>query len=171
MLSIKIDTSAMETLNLPQYDLNIKSDAQSKYIFDIIRKKFLVLTPEEWVRQNFVHYLVHELHYPPSLMMTENGLKLFNTQKRSDIVVYDRNGKPLAVVECKAADVKITQETFNQVARYNIIFKAPIIIVTNGIKHYCARFDAATSRYTFLKEIPQYKDIMENGDGSVSRQG
>ena len=82
--------------------------------------------------------------------MTENGLKLFNTQKRSDIVVYDRNGNPLVVVECKAADVKITQETFNQVARYNIKFKAPLIIVTNGLNHYCAKFDAATSRYTFL---------------------
>ncbi|MCR5455196.1 MAG: type I restriction enzyme HsdR N-terminal domain-containing protein [Bacteroidales bacterium] len=148
-----------ENLNLPQYDLNIKSDAQSKYIFDIIRKKFLVLTPEEWVRQNFVHYLVEALHYPPSLMMTENGLKLFNTQKRSDIVVYDRNGHPLAVVECKAADVKITQETFNQVARYNIKFKAPIIIVTNGIKHYCARYDADTSQYTFLNSIPEYSQI------------
>lgn len=154
----------METLNLPQYDLNIKSDAQSKYIFDIIRKKFLVLTPEEWVRQNFVHYLAEDLHYPLPLMRTENSLKLFNTQKRSDIVVYGRDGSPLAVVECKAADVKITQETFNQVARYNIKFKAPIIIVTNGIKHYCARFDAATSRYTFLKTIPEYSQITTNED-------
>ena len=159
----------MEKLNLPQYDLNIKSDAQSKYIFDIIRKKFLVLTPEEWVRQNFVHYLVNELHYPPSLMMTENGLKLFNTQKRSDIVVYDRNGNPLAVVECKAADVKITQETFNQVARYNIKFKAPIVIVTNGLNHYCARYDASNCKYTFLKEIPQYSQIINNEDNQSDK--
>ena len=155
----------MEKLNLPQYDYNIKTDGQNTYIFDIIRKKYLVLTPEEWVRQNFVHYLVEHLHYPTSLMMTENGLKLFNTQKRSDIVVYDRNGNPLAVVECKAADVKITQETFNQVARYNIKFKAPVIMVTNGLQHYCARFDAETSKYTFLKEIPLYGDI------SGGRQG
>lgn len=149
----------MEPLNLPPRDLNIKSDGQNTYIFDVIRKKYLVLTPEEWVRQNFVHYLIQDLHYPAPLMMTENGLKLFNTQKRSDIVVYDRNGSPLVVVECKAADVKITQETFNQVARYNIKFKAPLIIVTNGLNHYCAKFDAATSRYTFLKEIPQYKEV------------
>ncbi len=155
----------METLNLPQYDLNIKSDAQSKYIFDIIRKKFLVLTPEEWVRQNFVHYLTEDLHYPASLMMTENGLKLFNTQKRSDIVIYDRNGNPLVVVECKATDVKITQETFNQVARYNIKFRAPLIIVTNGLSHYCAKYDANRSKYTFLKDIPQYGDLIGGRQG------
>ncbi|MBO7462686.1 MAG: type I restriction enzyme HsdR N-terminal domain-containing protein [Bacteroidales bacterium] len=153
----------MEPLNLPPHDLNIKSDGQNTYIFDVIRKKFLVLTPEEWVRQNFVHYLIEDLHYPAPLMMTENGLKLFNTQKRSDIVIYDRNGSPLVVVECKAADVKITQETFNQVARYNIKFKAPLIIVTNGLNHYCAKFDAEKSRYTFLKEIPKYDEIIIDG--------
>ena len=122
----------MEALNLPRHDISIRNDGTRTYIFDIIRKKYLVLTPEEWVRQNFVHYLTEDLHYPASLMMTENGLKLFNTQKRSDIVIYDRNGNPLVVVECKATDVKITQETFNQVARYNIKFRAPLIIVTNG---------------------------------------
>ena len=153
----------MEPLNLPPHDLNIKSDGQNTYIFDVIRKKFLVLTPEEWVRQNFVHYLIEDLHYPAPLMMTENGLKLFNTQKRSDSVIYDRNGSPLVVVECKAADVKITQETFNQVARYNIKFKAPLIIVTNGLNHYCAKFDAEKSRYTFLKEIPKYDEIIIDG--------
>lgn len=149
----------MEQLNLPPCDLSIKADAQNKYIFDIIRKKYLVLTPEEWVRQNFVHYLVEHLGYPASLMMTENGLKLFNTQKRSDIVVYSRNGDALAVVECKASDVRITQETFNQVARYNINFKAPIIIVTNGINHYSARYHIAENRYEFLREIPKYNEI------------
>jgi len=154
----------MEALNLPQHDLSIKTEAQNKYIFDIIRKKYLVLTPEEWVRQNFVHYLVEDLGYPASLMMTENGLKLFNTQKRSDIVVYSRNAEPLAVVECKATDVKITQETFNQVARYNINFKAPIIIATNGINHYCARFHEAENRYEFLREIPTYTQILSYHD-------
>jgi hypothetical protein len=155
----------MEALNLPRHDLSISTEGQYTYIFDIIRKKRLVLTPEEWVRQNFVHYLIEDLHYPPSLMMTENGLKLFNTQKRSDIVVYDRNGAPLVVVECKAADVKITQETFNQVARYNITWKAPFVMVTNGLNHYCARYDAATCKYTFLKEIPQYGDIIGGRQG------
>ncbi len=150
----------MEKLNLPQYGLNIKTDAQNKYIFDIIRKKFLVLTPEEWVRQNFVHFLINDLHYPQSLIATENGLKLFNTQKRADIVIYGRDMKPLVVVECKATDVTITQETFNQVARYNINFKARLVIVTNGMKHYCARFDAASSRYTFLNEIPDYSQLI-----------
>lgn len=150
----------MEQLNLPPFAVNIKTDMQNKYIFDIIRKKYLVLTPEEWVRQHFVHYLVEHLGYPQSLMATENGLKLFNTQKRSDIVVYTRNGEPLAVVECKAADVRISQETFNQVARYNIKFKAPIIMVTNGINHYCARYIIGDNRYEFLREIPRYEEIV-----------
>ncbi len=155
----------MEALNLPQQDLSIRNDGTRTYIFDIIRKKYLVLTPEEWVRQNFVHYLTEDLHYPASLMMTENGLKLFNTQKRSDIVIYDRNGNPLVVVECKATDVKITQETFNQVARYNIKFRAPLIIVTNGLSHYCAKYDANRSKYTFLKDIPQYGDLIGGRQG------
>ena len=155
----------MEALNLPQHDLSIRNDGTRTYIFDIIRKKYLVLTPEEWVRQNFVHYLTEDLHYPASLMMTENGLKLFNTQKRSDIVIYDRNGNPLVVVECKATDVKITQETFNQVARYNIKFRAPLIIVTNGLSHYCAKYDAVSSKYTFLKDIPQYGDLIGGRQG------
>lgn len=155
----------MEALNLPQHDISIRNDGTRTYIFDIIRKKYLVLTPEEWVRQNFVHYLTEDLHYPASLMMTENGLKLFNTQKRSDIVIYDRNGNPLVVVECKATDVKITQETFNQVARYNIKFRAPLIIVTNGLSHYCARYDAKSSKYTFLKDIPQYGDLIGGRQG------
>ncbi len=150
----------METLNLPVHDLSIRTEAQNKYIFDIIRKKYLVLTPEEWVRQNFVHYLVEDLGYPASLMRTENGLKLYNTQKRSDIVVYSRNAEPLAVVECKATDVRITQETFNQVARYNINFKAPIIIATNGLNHYCARYHRGENRYEFLRGIPSYTQII-----------
>ena len=155
----------MEVLNLPRHDISIRNDGTRTYIFDIIRKKYLVLTPEEWVRQNFVHYLTEDLHYPASLMMTENGLKLFNTQKRSDIVIYDRNGNPLVVVECKATDVKITQETFNQVARYNIKFRAPLIIVTNGLSHYCAKYDANSSKYTFLKDIPQYGDLIGGRQG------
>ncbi len=158
----------MERLNLPPYAVNIKTDTQNKYIFDIIRKKYLVLTPEEWVRQHFVHYLVEHLGYPQSLMMTENGLKLFNTQKRSDIVIYTRNGEPLAVVECKAQDVKITQETFNQVARYNIKFKAPIIMVTNGISHYCARYIAADGKYEFLRQIPTYQQITSADENNTT---
>lgn len=160
----------MEKLNLPQYDISIKTDSQNKYIFDIIRKKYLVLTPEEWVRQNFVRFLINDLHYPQSLMITENGLKLYNTIKRSDIVVYNRNAKPIAVVECKAPDVKITQETFNQVARYNIKFKAQIIIVTNGLCHYCAKYNDTNKKYTFLNKIPDYQFIETNDENNSSDQ-
>ena len=110
----------MQNLNLPPCSLTIKNGFQNKYIFDIIRKKYIVLTPEEWVRQHFVHYLIDYKHYPPGLMRTENGLKLYNTIKRSDIVIYNRNAEAVALVECKAPEVKISQSTFDQIARYNI---------------------------------------------------
>lgn len=159
----------MQKLNLPTYDLSIKFEAQNKYIFDILRKKYLVLTPEEWVRQNFVHFLINEKKYPQSLMNTEIGMKIFNTQKRSDIVVYSKNGNPVAVVECKATDVKITQQTFNQIARYNIKLKAQILIVTNGLTHYCVRYNKATNKYEFLHEIPFYNQIIENEDNQSNK--
>ncbi|MCQ2249715.1 MAG: type I restriction enzyme HsdR N-terminal domain-containing protein [Bacteroidales bacterium] len=158
----------MEKLNLPDFQLSIRQDGTHTYIFDIIRKKYLVLTPEEWVRQNFVHYLAECLGYPPSLMMTENGMKLYNTQKRSDIVIYSRNAKPLCVVECKATDIRISQETFNQVARYNINFRAPVIMVTNGISHYSARYHIAENRYEFLHEIPTYQQILEYDENDTT---
>lgn len=117
-----------------------------------------MLTPEEWVRQHFVHFLIDYKHYPQSLMRTENGLKLFNTVKRSDIVIYNRNAEAVALVECKAPEVKITQSTFDQIARYNIHFNARILMVTNGIDTYCVRIGNDGS-YQFIQDIPDYKDI------------
>ena len=149
----------MQKINLPPCNLTIKNGLQNKYIFDIIRKKYLVLTPEEWVRQHFVHFLIDYKHYPPSLMRTENGLKLYNTVKRSDIVIYNRNAEAVAVVECKAPEVKISQSTFDQIARYNIHFKARILMVTNGIDTYCVKINDGGS-YQFIEDIPDYKEIV-----------
>lgn len=149
----------MQQLNLPPCNLAIKNGLQNKYIFDIIRKKYIVLTPEEWVRQHFVHFLINYKHYPKNLMRTENGLKVYNTVKRSDIVIYNRNAEAVALVECKAPEVKLCQSTFDQIARYNIHFNASILMVTNGIDTYCVKTDKEEGGFRFLEDIPDYQNI------------
>lgn len=149
----------MERLNLPLYDHRISLRDGKEYIFDPIRKKHYQLSPEEWVRQNFVQYLINEKGYPASLLSVEMGLKLNNMQRRSDIVAFSREGKPLLVVECKAADVKINQNTFDQIARYNISLQVGYLVATNGMKHYCCRMDPENNSYDFLKDIPSWEEI------------
>ena len=148
----------MEKLNLPQYQIKIKEEGDKKYIFDPIRKKYLVLLPEEWVRQNFIQFLIQEKEYSASLIEVEKGLKLNELNKRADIVVSDNTGQPFVLVECKAPKVKIDQEVFEQVARYNMVFKVPYLIVTNGLEHYCAKIDFEKNSFEFLKEIPNYRN-------------
>lgn len=126
------------------------------YIFDEIRKKFLVLTPEEWVRQHFIQFLIKEKKYPRSLIKLEGGLKLNSLQKRSDILLFNTVGEKLVLVECKASTVKISQAAFDQVARYNAIHRVKFVVVTNGLQHYCAEIDFGNESYKFLKEIPEY---------------
>ncbi len=126
------------------------------YIFDEIRKKFLVLTPEEWVRQHFIQFLIKEKKYPRSLIKLEGGLKLNSLQKRSDILLFNTVGEKLVLVECKASTVKISQAAFDQVARYNAIHRVKFVVVTNGLQHYCAEIDFGNESYNFLKEIPEY---------------
>ncbi|MCK4662185.1 MAG: type I restriction enzyme HsdR N-terminal domain-containing protein [Bacteroidales bacterium] len=149
----------MEKLNLPTYFFKIKSINQKKYIFDTIRKKYILLTPEEWVRQNFIQYLINEKKFPASLISVEMNLNINKQKQRSDIVLFDNNGKAIVIVECKAAIIKINQKVFDQVARYNIPLKVNYLIVTNGLNHYCCIIDYKTNSYKFLKEIPDYKDI------------
>ncbi|MCP4521311.1 MAG: type I restriction enzyme HsdR N-terminal domain-containing protein [Cytophagales bacterium] len=143
-------------LNLPSFDYQLKKIDDKVCIFDIIRKKYLVLTPEEWVRQNFLHFLISKYQYPKSLITTERGLAYNQLQKRTDIVIYDRNGKPFLVVECKAPDVPINQKTFNQVSVYNQVHKAPYICVTNGMVHYCCEINHENNNFSFLKDLPQF---------------
>ncbi|MBA7519246.1 hypothetical protein ES705_11323 [subsurface metagenome] len=151
----------MEPLNLPTYSFKIKCLDEKDYIFDIIRRDYFLLTPEEWVRQNFIQYLIHEKNYPGSLIRVEMFFKVNRLSKRGDIVLYDRKGKPLVLVECKSVKVNIAQKTFDQIARYNMKFRVNYLIVTNGLKHYCCKMDYSNHSYTFMKEIPGYDEIVE----------
>jgi hypothetical protein len=151
----------MQELNLPSYPIKLKEENGERFIFDAIRKKYLKLQPEEWVRQNFVQFLIQEKNYPASLIQIEKGLKVNTLQKRADVVVNSKQGKPLVLVECKAPNVKITQETFAQIARYNTVFKVPYLIVTNGINHYCCKIDFEQNSFEFLEEISEYSKLEE----------
>ena len=149
----------MEPLNLPTYSFKIKCLDEKDYIFDIIRRDYFLLTPEEWVRQNFIQYLINEKNYPASLIRVEMFFKVNRLSKRGDIVLYNRKGEPLVLVECKSVKVNIAQKTFDQIARYNLKFRVNYLIVTNGLKHYCCKMDYSTNSYTFLKEIPGFDEI------------
>ena len=146
----------MQELNLPNYQFRIKSNENKLFIFDFIRKKEVVLTPEEWVRQHFLRYLVTEKKYPASLIAVEKKLNLHQTTKRTDIVVYNRHSKPEIIVECKAPTVPITQEVFDQIARYNLKLEARFLIVTNGLQHFYCQIDTENESYFFLEDIPNW---------------
>lgn len=149
----------MRELNLPKYNYKLKQQNGKTYIFDCIRKKYLVLTPEEWVRQNFIHFLINKKNIPRSLIVIEKGLKFNEMQKRADVLVFDGNKTPLVLIECKAASVKVTQETFYQIARYNMVFKVPFLIVTNGLNHYCCAINFTNQSIVFLEDIPLFGDM------------
>jgi len=146
----------MQSLNLPTYSFKLKSGRGRNLIFDEIRKKYIALTPEEWVRQNFIRYLISEKAYPASLISLEKHFTYNRMQKRSDILVYDRNANPVLMVECKSPDVKISQAVFDQIALYNLKFRVPYLIVTNGMYHYCCRYTEEKRNYIFLEDIPEY---------------
>ena len=149
----------MQQLNLPEANFKILQENNKTKVFDIIRKKYVALTPEEYVRQQFIHYLINEKKYPKGLLAVEKQLKIYDLEKRTDIVLYNTSGKPVVIVECKAPPVNITQKTFDQIARYNMNFKAEYLIVTNGLKHYCCKPDYENNTYEFLREIPEYETI------------
>lgn len=147
----------LPNLNLPNYEFDVKTNKGKLSIYDINRKKFVVLTPEEWVRQNMVQYLINELQYPASLIKIEGSLEYNNRKKRSDILVYNRNGDPFLIVECKSYKTKITQLTFDQVGVYNQSMKAEFILVTNGMEHFCCQMDFEKNNIEFIQEIPKFK--------------
>lgn len=147
-------------LNFPTYNFRMKESEGKFLIFDIVRKKFIVLQPEEWVRQHILHFLIEEKNYPIQLLRVEVAVNTKLLKQRSDIIAYDRNGKALLIVECKAHNIKITQNAFDQIARYNMKLRVPYLLVTNGLKHYCCIMDYEKESYTFLQEIPNYKDII-----------
>lgn len=147
----------MQQLNLPQYNFKLKNNEKHTLIFDEFRKKYVVLTPEEWVRQHFVTFLMKEKNYPISLIAIEKQLIVNNLKKRSDILIFSSNGLPNIIVECKAPHINITQETFDQIARYNLKLNANYLIVTNGLDHYFCKLDIENQQYIFLEDIPNYK--------------
>ncbi len=149
----------MSDLSLPKYDFNLKSIEGIIHIFDVIRKKYVKLTPEEWVRQNMVHHLIHDKQFSPSWITVEQGLTYNTMNKRADIICYDRNGKAVLLVECKASYVKINQNVFEQIARYNFELKVPYLLVTNGLKHYCCQMNYNNNSFAFLEDIPSFSTI------------
>ena len=150
----------MQKLNLPEYSFKIRTVGGKISIFDSLRKKYVRLTPEEWVRQNFVQFLIAEKKYSPSLIAVEAGVKVNNNPQRADLVIFDRSGNPLLVAEFKAPEVKISQQTFDQIVRYNMQLKVPFLIVSNGMQHYCCRINYAENSYAFLPEIPDFTAIL-----------
>lgn len=147
----------MQPLNLPTYKFRIKSNENKYAIFDIIRKKYVVLTPEEWVRQHLIHYLIEEKNYPISLIAVEKKLTINKLTKRTDILVFNSDGTHEIIVECKAPKIKISQDSFDQIARYNLKLKANYLIVSNGLAHYFTKMDFENEAYVFLENIPNYK--------------
>jgi len=146
----------MQKLNLPSYSFKLKSNENKTLIFDNLRKKYVVLTPEEWVRQHFVRFLIHEKKYPVSIIAIEKQLTINTRIKRTDILTFSTDGKPDIIVECKAPHIKITQETFDQIARYNLKLNANYLVVTNGLEHFYCKMDFKNETYIFLKEIPSF---------------
>ncbi len=149
----------MHKLNFPVYDFRLKNSENKISIFDRIRKKFIILTPEEWVRQHTILYLINEKKYPESLINVEKTIKVNNLVKRYDIVIFNPNGSIFLIVECKSSSVKINQNTFDQIARYNISLEAEYLMVTNGLDHYYCQINYSKESYTFLKDIPNYLNI------------
>lgn len=146
----------MQNLNLPEYAFRTKTEEGKTFIFDSIRKKFVVLTPEEWVRQNFIQFLMHEKKYPETLMAVEKQIKVNGKQRRFDLLTYLRNGQPLLIAEFKAPGVKITQDAFDQVVRYNMVLRVERVIVSNGLQHFACEIDYEKNSYSYLTEIPEF---------------
>lgn len=147
----------MQPLNFPNYTFRFKNSENKVAIFDEIRKKFIQLTPEEWVRQHVVQFLIEEKKYPKSYINVEKIVKINGMNKRYDIVVFNPDGSIFLLIECKAPEINISQTTFDQIARYNMILNANFLMVTNGLNHYFCQMDFQKETYHFLKELPHFK--------------
>ncbi len=147
----------MQKLNFPAYSFRFKNSENKVAIFDPIRKKFIILSPEEWVRQHVVQFLLEEKKYPKSHINVEKLLKVNDLKKRYDIVVFNPDGSIKVLVECKAPEIKISQTTFDQIARYNLTLKAEFLMLTNGHNHYFCKMDFENEKYQFLTELPVFE--------------
>jgi len=149
----------MQRLNLPEYSVKTRSYDGQQQIFDEIRKKYVALIPEEWVRQHFINYLINDRKFPKGLIAVEHPFVINNVKHRADIVAFNSQSKPLVMVECKAPEVQINQSVIQQISRYNILLKAPILILTNGLVHFCVRIDFNTKRTITLDSIPFFQEL------------
>ncbi|MDR3194149.1 MAG: type I restriction enzyme HsdR N-terminal domain-containing protein [Tannerella sp.] len=149
----------MQSLNLPQFHPKVFEREGKRFVFDPLRGKNVTLTPEEWVRQHFVNYLLTEKGYPQSLLANEVSVALGQLSRRCDTVVYDACLTPLAIAEYKAPSVAVTQKVFEQIARYNLSLRVKCLMVSNGLAHYCCRIDYRQTSYAYLKEIPSYEEL------------
>lgn len=149
----------MYQLNLPQYDIRIREQDSRRTILDVLRRKYVALTPEEWVRQHFVHYLMEHKGYPQALLANEVELRSGNKRLRCDSVLYDSSLRPRMIIEYKAPTVALQQKVFDQISVYNMLLHVDYLVVSNGLNHYCCRMDYANRRYAFLREIPAYQEL------------
>jgi len=150
----------MQSLNLPTFAYKIQSSKTGHQIFDVVRKKYVRLTSEEWVRQHFLHYLIGHLAYPRALIRLEQGVQHNRLRHRPDIVVYNRLAKPLMLVECKAPSININNEAWGQIARYNAHFNAQLLVITNGIEHFCWQLDYEKGSHTLLQDVPCFNALV-----------
>lgn len=152
----------MTALNLPPYEVKTRNEEGCTKIFDVLRQRFVALTPEEWVRQHFVNFLLTEHAYSPTLLANEVSLTLNGMSRRCDTVVYDRQLRPRMIIEYKRPTVNITQRVFDQICRYNMVMQVDFLIVSNGLQHYCCRMDYEHQTYDFLPDIPAFSDVIGN---------
>lgn len=152
----------MLQLNLPQYSFRIKKQNEKLVIFDSQRKRYVALTPEEWVRQNFIRFLIEEKGYPAAYLAIEKQLNMNGMKKRCDAILYNEHAQPFLIIELKAPNIAITQATFDQVAVYNAKLKVDFFIISNGIEHFCCKVNLETARYEFFPEIPDFNQIATN---------
>ena len=149
----------MQELNLPRYEISVKRNGKRLTIFDFLRRRHVALTPEEWVRQHFVHFLVEHKGYPKGLLANKVELSVGEKSLRCDSILYDSNLKPRMIVEYKAPEVPVTQAVFTQISAYNSVLRADYLVVSNGLAHYCCRMDYERQKAEFLPEIPFYEEL------------
>lgn len=149
----------MIQLNLPDYPIRLSGTQEHPSIFDILRRKYVALTPEEWVRQHFIHFLINQKNYPATLLANEIKLRVGNKTLRADSVLYDRELRPRMIVEYKASHIPITQKVFDQISAYNMLLHVDYLVVSNGLQHYCCKMDYDNQKYLFLEDIPDYQNI------------
>ena len=150
----------MTRLNLPPFEIKLRGTKAQPQIFDILRKKYIALTPEEWVRQHFVHFLVEHKGYPAALMANEIQLKVGEKTLRADSVLYSRDLKPRMIIEYNAPHIPITQKVFDQISIYNMLLHVDYLVVSNGLQHYICKMDYNDKKYLFLEDIPDYEELL-----------